>query len=121
MSSSNGSLSIGELSRRTGTSVRSLRHYEQHGLLVALRTNAGHRRFSEDAASTVRRIRMFLEAGLPLSIIAKIMPCFTDKGARLDPCVTGYLRQHLATVEARIGGLNQQREALTRLEALVVA
>ncbi|MFT4081383.1 MAG: MerR family transcriptional regulator [Nocardioides sp.] len=121
MSLSNDSLSIGELARRTGASVRSLRHYEQSGLLPALRTSAGHRRFSEEAESTVRRIRMFLEAGLPLSVIAKLMPCFTDQGASLEPCVTRYLRQHLATVEDRIESLDQQREALAQLQDLVLA
>lgn len=34
-------LSIGELSRQTGASVRSLRHYEQCGLLAARRRENG--------------------------------------------------------------------------------
>jgi DNA-binding transcriptional MerR regulator len=114
-------LSIGELSRRTRASVRSIRHYEQNGLLDAARTSAGHRRFTTDDVETVRRIRMLLEGGLPLFIVGKVLPCFTDQGARLDTCVSDYLRDHLLTVQERIAHLDQQRETITRLQNLVVA
>lgn len=114
-------LSIGELSRLTGTSVRSLRHYEQNGLLDAVRTSAGHRRFTTDDVETVRRIRMLLDGGLPLVIVGKVLPCFTDQGAQLDACVSDYLRDHLQTVQERIAHLDQQRATITRLQHLVVA
>ncbi|MFC8733518.1 MerR family transcriptional regulator [Luteimicrobium sp. NPDC057192] len=114
-------LSIGELSRQTGSSVRSLRHYELNGLLDAARTSAGHRRFTTDDVETVRRIRMLLDGGLPLVIVEKVLPCFTDQGARLDTCVADYLRDHLRTVQERIAHLDQQRETIARLQHLVVA
>lgn len=114
-------LAIGELAGQTGVSVRSLRHYEQHDLLPAVRTAAGHRRFPADATETVRRIRMLLDGGLPLTIVAKIMPCFTDQGAGLDACVAGYLRDRLDTVAERIGVLDQQRRTLQSLRQLALA
>lgn len=114
-------LSIGELSRLTGSSVRSLRHYELNGLLDAARTSAGHRRFTTDDVETVRRIRMLLDGGLPLVVVEKVLPCFTDQGARLDTCVADYLRDHLQTVQERIAHLDQQRETIARLQHLVVA
>ncbi|WP_374225966.1 MerR family DNA-binding transcriptional regulator [Micromonospora sp. C41] len=40
---------IGELSARTGVSARSIRYYEQQGLLAALRTPSGQRVFAESA------------------------------------------------------------------------
>ncbi|GAA1997840.1 MerR family transcriptional regulator [Microbacterium ulmi] len=116
-----GTMSIGELSARTGASVRALRYYEQHRLLDARRTSAGHRRFSEDAVETVRRVRLFLEAGLPLAVVSQIMPCFIDDGERLDACVSEYLRDHLGGVQARIDELDKQQMTVARLQRLVVA
>ncbi|EIV94672.1 MerR family transcriptional regulator [Frankia sp. QA3] len=116
-----GTVGIGELARRTGASVRSLRYYEQHGLLRATRTAAGHRRFGADATETVRRIRMLLDGGLPLAIVAKIMPCFTEEGARLDACVADYLREHMDTVRDRMHILDRQQHTIARLQELIVA
>lgn len=121
MRSEDGTLGIGELARRTGASVRSIRYYELQGLLPAMRTAAGHRRFSGDAVETVRRIRMLLEGGLPLAIVAKIMPCFTGRGSALDPCVGAYLREHLELVQERIDALDRQRGTVERLRELVGA
>ncbi|WP_198410840.1 MerR family transcriptional regulator [Microbacterium halophytorum] len=114
-------LSIGELSERTGASVRALRHYEQHGVLTAHRSAAGHRRFAADAVETVRRIRMFLDAGLSLAVVAQIMPCFVDDGARLDACIAGYLSEHMGALRQRIDQLDEQRGTIERLQELVLA
>lgn len=121
MSPYDDTLSIGELADRTGASVRSLRYYEQRRLLPAVRTSAGHRRFHEDAIETVRRIRMLLEGGLPLTVVAKIMPCFTEQGTALDTCVADYLRDHLTLVQERIEKLEQRHDTIQRLQQLVIA
>lgn len=112
-------ISIGELSERTGVSVRALRYYEQHGLLAAVRTSAGQRRFEPGAAETVRRIRLFLDAGLPLSVVSQVIACFVDDGSRLHACVAEYLRDHMAHVRARIEELDQQRSTVRRLQQLI--
>lgn len=114
-------IGIGELSGRTRISVRALRYYEQHGLLTAERDGTGHRRFRPDAVETVRRIRLFLDAGLPLAVVAQVMPCFVDDGARLHGCVAEYLHDHLGAVRQRIEELDEQRGTIERLQRLVVA
>ncbi|MFB6640979.1 MerR family DNA-binding transcriptional regulator [Streptomyces chartreusis] len=38
-------MKIGELSSRTGVSVRLLRYYEEQGLLLSQRTAGGHRSY----------------------------------------------------------------------------
>ncbi|WP_447589450.1 MerR family transcriptional regulator [Microbacterium lacticum] len=116
-----GTLSIGELSARTGVSVRALRYYEQHDLLDAERTSTGNRRFHPDAVEAVRRIRLFLDAGLPLTVVSQVMPCFVHDGARLHACVADYLHDHMDTVRERIEALDEQRDTIERLQRLVVA
>ena len=51
-------MKIGELSRRTGVSVRMLRYYEGEGLLAPQRTGSGYRDYGPAEEETVRRIKM---------------------------------------------------------------
>lgn len=113
-------IAIGELSHRTGVSVRALRHYEQNDLLDAVRTSAGHRRFRPADVERVRRIRVLLGAGLPLVVVSQVIPCFLDEGARLHSCVGDYLRAHLKTVQARIEKLGEQQDTIRSLQRMVV-
>lgn len=112
---------IGVLSERTGVSVRALRHYEQARLLHPDRTSAGHRRFRAADVESVRRIRLLLRAGLPLTVIAQILPCFIHEGSHLDACVANYLQNHLATVSARIKALDDQQNATSVLLEQLIA
>ena len=55
---------IGEFARQAGVSPRSLRHYEEAGLLVPTRTSAGYRNYSLKDLDAVARIRPILATGL---------------------------------------------------------
>jgi len=46
---------IGELSKATGVSVRSLRYFEQKGLLAASRLQSGYREYPKLAVEQVAR------------------------------------------------------------------
>ena len=115
------SMSIGELSDRTGISVRALRYYEQNGLLAATREGTGHRRFHPDAVEAVRRIRMFLDAGLPLAIVSHVVTCFVQEGTRLDNCVATYLHEHMDSIRQRVEELDAQRNTVAHLQQLLIA
>ena len=69
---------IGELSARTGASVRSIRHYEDRALITSARTLAGQRYFEQEAVERVQLIRQLLAAGLATRAIADVLPCLTD-------------------------------------------
>ena len=69
---------IGELARRTGVSERSLRYYEEQGLLVPGRTPGGHRDYPGHAVDRVIRIQELFAAGLHSRKIAQILPCMRD-------------------------------------------
>lgn len=64
---------IGELSARTGASVRMLRYYEQQGLLQPRRTTAGYRIYSQADVDRVARIRCMLSAALPSGIVGQAL------------------------------------------------
>ncbi|MEV5886693.1 MerR family transcriptional regulator [Streptomyces sp. NPDC052020] len=82
---------IGDLSRRTGVSVRLLRYYEEQGLLRPVRRPSGYREYREDDVRTVRNIRTLLGAGLSTRTIAALLPCMVDDGRMLAPACSGTL------------------------------
>ncbi|MEV0438767.1 MerR family transcriptional regulator [Streptomyces spectabilis] len=66
---------IGELATRTGVSVRSLRYYEEQGLLASERSPSGQRRYEARAVDRVHRIQQLYRAGLPSRSIRELLPC----------------------------------------------
>lgn len=57
-------MKIGELSARTGVSIRSLRYYEEQGLLSPVRGENGYREYASFAVEQVRTIQLYLGLGL---------------------------------------------------------
>ncbi|MGW2278348.1 MerR family transcriptional regulator [Streptomyces sp. NPDC001770] len=105
---------IGELSGVTGTSVRLLRYYEEQGLLESHRLASGHRRYEDGAPVVVRRIRSFLDAGLPTRVIRDLLPCVGGDGT-VDDCRLETLQDHLRGLDDRISALSEVRTSLTGL------
>ena len=69
-----GRLTVGELARRTGTTPKTIRFYEQIGLLpLASRGANGYRYFDESQIQPVRFIRRAERLGLSLAEIGQIM------------------------------------------------
>ena len=67
-------MTIGELSALTHVSIRTLRHYDQIGLLKPSRvTEAGYRQYDESALQRLHTILLFRELEFPLADIARII------------------------------------------------
>ncbi|WP_156727475.1 MerR family transcriptional regulator [Streptomyces apocyni] len=93
---------IGELARRSGVSERSLRYYEQQGLLRAERTPGGHRNFGAWAVDRVIRIQALYAAGLTSKKIARLLPCMRDEDGRPNEFATPQLVNELIAERDRI-------------------
>lgn len=107
---------IGELAERTGVSERSLRYYEQQGLLASDRTPGGHRDYPERAVDRVILIQELLAAGLSSKKIARILPCMRDADGGPNEYATPALVEELRAERERITGtindLVRSREVL---------
>ena len=84
-------MKIGELSERTGASPRSLRYYEQQGLLAPDRSSNGYREYPSNAVATVETIRALLDIGLPSTLVREVLPCTV--GDRSEAACPGLLAQ----------------------------
>src|SRR3982751_2914762 len=91
------SMRIGDLSAATGASARSLRYYEEQGLLASARTGGGQRIYPGDAVERVGLIQSLLAAGLNSATIADVLPCISDATLR-TPWLAGRLSDELARV-----------------------
>ncbi|TVT19886.1 MerR family transcriptional regulator [Amycolatopsis rhizosphaerae] len=107
---------IGELARRTGVSERSLRYYEQQGLLASERTPGGHRDYPEAAVDRVIRIQELFAAGLHSKKIAQLLPCIRDADGGpseiADRKLVDDLTREQQRIDAMIADLMRSREVL---------
>jgi DNA-binding transcriptional MerR regulator len=106
---------IGELSRRTGVSHRSLRHYEAVGLLHAERSASGWREYAESAVDQVLLIKRLLSAGLPTSVIRELLPCLSAPAEARTGYLAAELDRQVGLAEDR---LRAAQEELDRLRAV---
>ena len=93
---------IGELARRTGVSERSLRYYEEQGLLAADRTSGGQRDYPEHTVDRVIRIQELFAAGLHSRKIARLLPCMRDADGGPSQVATPQLVTDLVAERDRI-------------------
>jgi DNA-binding transcriptional MerR regulator len=102
----------GELAKRTGVSVDTVRHYESMALLpTAPRDANGYRRFPEAAVQRILVIQRALEAGFSLADLRRVLRIRDGGGI---PCrqVYAIAEQRLADLEHRIADLQALRNEL---------
>lgn len=105
---------IGELARLAGTSTRSLRYYEEQGLLAARRAPNGHREYDENDLRLVQEIRSLLEIGFALEETRPFVECLRAGHSAGDVCPASIAvyRRKLAELDAGIARLSDIRDRL---------
>jgi DNA-binding transcriptional MerR regulator len=103
---------IGELSKETGVSERSLRHYEEKGLLPSNRLTNGYRDFDKSAIEKVELIQMYLQIGLNLEETARMLRCLEiEPHLYENPCSS-----ILALYEDKLCEVTKQIELLSSIQ-----
>jgi DNA-binding transcriptional MerR regulator len=98
-------LPIGDVSKRTGIPVKTLRFYSDEGLVPPSgRSRSGYRLYSEDDIVQLGLVRSLREAGVGLGAIRAVL--------RRDMTLTEALQLRLAAVEAHITSLRHVAAAL---------
>ena len=102
-------ITISELARYAGVTVRAVRHYHQIGLLPEPeRDHSGYRTY--DAAAVVRliRVRTLAEAGVPLARVRDLLDADPDTFATATAEIDRHLRAQIRT-------LQEHRRRISRL------
>jgi MerR family copper efflux transcriptional regulator len=106
---------IGELAERAGTTTKTLRFYEQAGLLPEPdRTPSGYRDYDPQVLDLLAFVRAAQAAGLTLAEIREIVHVRQTQG---PPCghVAALLDAHAADLGRRIAELTALRGEVRRL------
>jgi DNA-binding transcriptional MerR regulator len=98
-------LTVGELSRLTGLTVRALHHYDEIGLVrPSQRTAAGYRLYDEADALRLQQVLVLRELGVPLDQIGAAIDAAADRAA--------LLREHRAALVEKRGRLDRMLSAV---------
>jgi DNA-binding transcriptional MerR regulator len=113
-------LSIRAVCERTGLSARTIRYYEELGLLPGVRRRAGGRRvYGTDELERLRFIQRLQILGLPLAEIRELNDVHAlggSTGAMLER-LDQVLAQRLADLDTRIGELTALRDQIEKYRA----
>jgi DNA-binding transcriptional MerR regulator len=122
---------IEQVATRTGLTKRTLRYYEEVGLLLPTgRTEGNYRRYSEEAIQRLERIKNLRDLlGFSLNDIRELMDADDERGqikeayqqetevasklAQLDRS-DELIRKQLHLIEQKIDGLEQMRQPLLK-------
>ncbi len=108
-------LSIGDLGRRTGTKVQTIRYYEQIGLMPEPeRTEGRQRRYGIDDLDRLGFIRHARQLGFPLGAIRELL-ALSDQPTHSCAEAASIVRRQLRQVEQRMDRLEALRRELLRM------
>jgi DNA-binding transcriptional MerR regulator len=109
---------IGELAELSNTPTRSLRYYEEQGLLTPRRLDNGYRDYEPHLIDRAIQIRGLIDSGVPSRVIALILPCLDHNRSLLPgdigPELLTVLREERDRMSGRIEFLTANRESLTQ-------
>jgi len=101
-------MKIGEVARRTGLTERTLRYYEERGLVDPPRQGGGHRVYDGPTLERLYRVMLLRELGTPL-----------DEIPRTGDDLLTTVRRHLADIDSRVARLARTRERVRSTEELL--
>ena len=112
-------MTIGQLSRRTGVNVKTLREYEGMGLIYTVGRSAGnYRLFDESALWCVDIIRNLRSLGLTVAEVREIAGIYLGQpNEPIAPHIAVRVRAARSRIDARIHELQQLRRRIDKFDA----
>ncbi|MER5262075.1 MerR family transcriptional regulator [Actinosynnema sp. NPDC002837] len=106
---------IGELADASGVSTRSLRYYEEHGLIRSERTPGGWRDFDDSTVERVVLIQHLFAAGLASATVKELLPCLEATPEERTGVMEQLLAQEVERLEAKRRDIDRELETLQAL------
>jgi DNA-binding transcriptional MerR regulator len=108
---------IGELAEQAGVTPRTIRYYEDLGLLgPSEREGQGFRYYTETELTRLHKIDMLKQLGLSLDEIAEVIPCYCE-----DPTGLRGKRRLLEILTAQLHETDEKIESLQRFRSEIQA
>src|SRR5438105_1627858 len=110
-----GGYRIGELASKVGVTERTIRYYEERGLLESVkRLDGGQRVYTDDDVRRLKFIQKLKVLGLSLDEMQELETLYGRHrtNAKVLPRLIELLDAHLATVSERLGELAALRDEI---------
>lgn len=109
-------LTIGQLAKRTGVTIRTLRYYDKIGLLLPTDyTEGGHRLYSLDGLLRLQKIQSFIFIGFSLKDIADLLESKYIEEQQLSHSIAFKKRELIAEQER----IRQTIDQLNHMETII--
>ncbi|WP_108859168.1 Cu(I)-responsive transcriptional regulator [Ruegeria sp. Alg231-54] len=107
-------MNIGDVSNQTGLPAKTIRYYEDIGLVKPLRDDNGYRRFRRQDVHKLNFLGRARALGFTIEDCRTLMALYEDE-TRASADVKKVARAHMAQIEAKIADLNAMRDTLSHL------
>ncbi len=107
-------MNIGEVSERSGLPAKTIRYYEDIGLIKPLRDTNGYRAFRENELHKLAFLGRARALGFTIKDCRALLALWEDK-SRASADVKNIARVHLAAIHAKIGDLQSMHDTLAEL------
>lgn len=108
-------LNIGEVARQTGVSAKTIRYYEETGLIPpADRAENGYRRYAQRAVHVLRFVKRARDLGFSVRDVGDLLTLWAD-ASRESAEVKRLALRHLRDIEDKITELQKLRGAMQHL------
>jgi MerR family transcriptional regulator, mercuric resistance operon regulatory protein len=108
-------IAIGELSRRAGCKIETIRYYERIGLLPSPDRQGRYRRYTAADVQRLTFVRRARELGFPLDQVRDLLTLSAVNGQSACVRVREISATHLADVRARIADLRAMERILAAI------
>jgi MerR family copper efflux transcriptional regulator len=106
---------IGELAKRAGVNIQTVRYYERRGLLHdPRRRSAGYREYTDATLERLRFIKRAQELGFTLTEIGELLALRLNPGTTAA-AVKQRAKEKIVEIEGKLRDLERIRHALTHL------
>ncbi len=107
-------MNIGEVAKATDLPAKTIRYYEDIGLVRPLRSDNGYRDFRDQDVHKLRFLGRSRALGFSIDDCRALLALYEDD-QRASAEVRRIARRHLTEIEAKISDLNALRITLTHL------
>ena len=107
-------MNIGEVANQTGLPSKTIRYYEDIGLITPQRGDNGYRVFRESDAHKLMFLGRARALGFSIDDCRDLLTLWEDRG-RASADVRSIAKGHLVDIEGKINGLIAMRDTLAEL------
>ena len=107
-------MNIGEIAQKSGLPAKTIRYYEDIGLVTPARSDNGYRQFSSNDLHKLTFLFRSRTLGFSIEDCRTLMALYEDE-TRASSDVKQVARQHLARIDQKLVELQSMRDTLSHL------